>query len=138
MISSGLVTVFVTDMDKAVRFYSEVLGLRLAYRFGNEWASIVAEGGLTIGLHPASDLFPAGRKGSITIGLNVSRPIEEVTASLKNKGVVFKGEVVDDEALKVQYFEDPDGNELYLAELKAEYKEYPQEAAEARSTQSSQ
>jgi catechol 2,3-dioxygenase-like lactoylglutathione lyase family enzyme len=124
MISSGVVTVFVTDMDRAVRFYNEILGLKLAYRFGNEWASIIVPGGMTIGLHPASDASPAGHKGSITIGLNVSRPIEEVVGELKDKGVQFKGEIVDDEALKVQYLEDPDGNELYLAELKQKYANY--------------
>jgi len=124
MISSGLVTVFVADMDRAVRFYGETLGLKLAYRFGNEWASINVPGGMTIGLHPASDKSPAGQKGSITIGLNVGRPIAEVVSELKEKGVKFKGGIVDDEALKVQYFEDPDGNELYLAEVKQQCANY--------------
>jgi predicted enzyme related to lactoylglutathione lyase len=130
MISSGLATVFVSDMDRAVRFYSETLGLKLAFRFGNEWASIVAGEGLTIGLHPASDRSPAGIKGSITIGLNVSKPIEQVVNTLRERGVTIKGEIVDDETLKVQYIEDPDGNEMYLAELKAQYKEYDQELRE--------
>jgi hypothetical protein len=43
---------------------------------------------------------------------------------LKGKGVKFKGEIVDDEALKVVYFEDPDGNEMYLAEMKQQYANY--------------
>src|SRR5581483_2474031 len=46
MFSSGNVTVYVADMDRAVRFYSEVLGLKLAYRFGNHWASIELGKGL--------------------------------------------------------------------------------------------
>jgi len=58
-------------MDRAVRFYSETLGLKLAYRFGDHWASIEAGTGLTIGLHPASSVFPAGRKGSMAIGLQL-------------------------------------------------------------------
>src|SRR5262249_14061625 len=37
MYSSGNITVYVSNMDRAVRFYSEVLGLRLAYRFGDHW-----------------------------------------------------------------------------------------------------
>src|SRR5713101_6395731 len=49
MFSGGNVTVYVSNMDRAVRFYSETLGLKLAYRFGDHWASIEAGTGLTIG-----------------------------------------------------------------------------------------
>jgi hypothetical protein len=38
------------DMDRAVRFYSSTLGLKLADRFGNHWASVERGRGLTIGL----------------------------------------------------------------------------------------
>ena len=85
MITSGLATVFVSDMDRAVNFYCDVLGLKLAYRFGDDWAQIIAGPGLTIGLHPESDESPAGKKGSITIGLNVSKPIEEVVTTLRER-----------------------------------------------------
>ncbi|HZS47544.1 MAG TPA: VOC family protein [Blastocatellia bacterium] len=124
MISSGLATIYVSDMDRAVEFYSGVLGLKLAYRFGNDWAQIIAGQGLTIGLHPASDQSPAGKKGSITIGLNVSKPLEEVVKELKEKGAKINGEIVNDEAVKVQYIEDPDGNEIYLAEVNAQYSQF--------------
>ena len=65
MFSRGNVTVYVSNMDRAVRFYSETLGLKLAYRFGDHWASIEAGTGLTIGLHPVSSVFRAGRKASM-------------------------------------------------------------------------
>ena len=39
MFTSGNVTIYVSNMDNAVRFYSETLGLKLAYRFGDNWAS---------------------------------------------------------------------------------------------------
>ena len=42
MFSGGNVTVYVSNMDRAVRFYSDTLGLKLAYRFGDHWASIEA------------------------------------------------------------------------------------------------
>ncbi|HEX4134941.1 MAG TPA: VOC family protein [Bryobacteraceae bacterium] len=54
MISGGNATVFVSNMDAAVRFYTEVLGLKLTNRFGDNWATVEAGKGLTIGLHPAS------------------------------------------------------------------------------------
>ena len=129
MISGGVATVFVSDMDEAVRFYTETLGLKLAFRFGNEWASIKAGDGLTIGLHPASKDSPAGKKGSITIGLQLSEPIQKAVSLLKERGVKFRGSIIEDKGLSFAYFLDPDGNELYLAEVKHEHKNYGADAS---------
>jgi predicted enzyme related to lactoylglutathione lyase len=117
MFSSGNVTVYVSNMDRAVRFYNETLGLKLAYRFGDHWASVEAGKGLTIGLHPASERSPAGRKGSMTIGLELSKPIHDVVKSLEAKGVHFAGPVEEGKSGSFAHFEDPDGNPLYLAQL---------------------
>jgi len=118
MFSSGNVTIYVSNMDRAVRFYSETLGLKLAYRFGDHWASVELGKGLTIGLHPASSHSPAGRKGSMAIGLEVSGSIHDAIKTLESKGVQFQGSVVNDaKAGSFIGFEDPDGNQLYLAEL---------------------
>jgi predicted enzyme related to lactoylglutathione lyase len=117
MLTTGIATVFVTDMDRSVRFYTEVLGLRLTERFGNHWAQVEA-GRLTIGLHPASAQSPAGRDGSITIGFALNQKIEDAVSTLQRKGVKFKGAISQDpNAGKFAYFEDPDGNSLYLMEL---------------------
>jgi catechol 2,3-dioxygenase-like lactoylglutathione lyase family enzyme len=124
MITGGIVTVFVSDMDRAVRFYTDTLGLKLIYRFGNQWASIEAGGGLMIGLHPASEPSPAGRKGSTVIGLALNQPIDGVVADLKKRGVKVSSDILEDNASRVAYLEDPDGNELYLNELRAEYRKY--------------
>ena len=117
-VSSGNVTVMVSDIDRAVRFYSETLGLKLAYRFGDHWAAIEAGRGLTIGLHPES---PAGKKGSMSIGLELSGSIHEAVAELEAKGVRFAGPVVEGKSGSFAYFEDPDGNTLYLTQLKWEH-----------------
>jgi catechol-2,3-dioxygenase len=77
MFATGNVTVSVSNMDQAVRFYSETLGLKLLYRFGDHWASLQAGKGLTIGLHPASANSPPGRKGSMSIGLELTGNIED-------------------------------------------------------------
>ena len=118
MFSGGNVTVYVSNMDRAIKFYSETLGLKLAYRFGEDWASIDAGTGLTIGLHPDSAGFPAGRKGSMAIGLQLKGSISDAVAALKAKGVRFQGDVVNEgKAGSFIGFEDPDGNQLYLAEV---------------------
>jgi catechol 2,3-dioxygenase-like lactoylglutathione lyase family enzyme len=118
MITGGNVTVFVADMDRAVRFYTDVLGLRLAQRFGDHWASIDGGPGLSIGLHPASAQSPAGCPGSITIGLQVAANLRGEVERLRGRGVVFDGDIVDDGAVLFANFADADGNALYLCETK--------------------
>lgn len=121
MYSNGNVTVFVSNMDRAVEFYNQVLGLKLAYRFGDHFASLEVGRGLTIGLHPTSSENPAGLKGSMAIGLELSGSIDDAVSKLKAKGVQFTSIVKEDKAGKFANFTDPDGNPLYLAELTWSY-----------------
>jgi len=117
MISGGNATVFISNMDAAVLFYTEVLRLKLTNRFGNHWATVDAGRGFTIGLHPISAKHPSpGTKGSIVIGLEIEEPIEDVVKRLQAKGVRFKGPIIKDEPGSFADFEDPDGNALYLWE----------------------
>jgi catechol 2,3-dioxygenase-like lactoylglutathione lyase family enzyme len=110
VIGGGNATIFVTDMDGAVAFYTDALGLRLTFRAGDRWASLDADG-LQIGLHPASDREPApGPAGAITVGRAVDEPIDTVVATLTDRGVTFDGPIVDEGMLKLAYFRDPDGN----------------------------
>ena len=118
VIEGGGPTIFVSDFDRAVRFYTETLGLALMYRGGNEFAMIDAGGGLTLGLHPPSNSAGApGTSGGIQIGFNVTAPIEQVVETLKERGVTFRGPVKNDGSVKLAFFGDPDGNDLYLCEV---------------------
>ena len=118
LIDGGSPTVFITDMDRAVRFYTETLGLKIAYRADDHFCMIDAGGGLLIGLHPPGTHAPKpGTSGSIQIGLNVTQPIQKVYDALRKRGVNFHGPVIDDSAVKLAFFNDPDGNDLYLCEV---------------------
>jgi predicted enzyme related to lactoylglutathione lyase len=118
MICGGNATVFVSNMDRAVEFYTQVLGLKLTNRFGDHWATVEAGKGLTIGLHPASPKYPApGTKGGMMLGLEIDESIERAVARLSEKGVSIKGSVVRDESGNFAHLEDPDGNEIYLWEV---------------------
>jgi len=117
MYNSGNVTIYVANMDRAVQFYTETLGLKLQYRFSDHCAAVEVGKGLTIGLHPASSENPAGRQGSMAIGLELTGSIENAMAKLGARGVKFHGLVNEGKAGKFAHFEDPDGNSLYLAEL---------------------
>ena len=115
MISGGNVTVYISDMDAAVRFYTDVLGLTLDARYGDHWATVKVGDSLTIGLHPRSEHYPEpGTKGAMMLGLEIKQPIADVVADLKAKGVIFTGEIVDDMQGKFAHFTDPDGNPIYL------------------------
>jgi predicted enzyme related to lactoylglutathione lyase len=119
MISGGNATVFVSNMDRAVHFYADILGLKLTNRFGNDWATVETGRGLTIGLHPASPKYPApGTKGGIMLGLELNEPIETVVAQLGKKGVQIDGPVVRDDPGSFAHLQDPDGNEIYLWEVR--------------------
>ena len=118
MITGGNATVFVSNMDRAVQFYTQVLGLKLTNRFGDYWATVDAGKGLTIGLHPASPKYPApGTKGGIMLGMEVQGAIEKVVDNLSKKGVQFKGSITRDQAGNFVHLEDPDGNDIYLWEV---------------------
>ena len=114
MITGGNVTVFVSNMDRAVGFYTETLGLKLAERYGDHWASVRVGDTLSIGLHPKSAKFAApGTQGAMHIGLQISEPIDAAVERLRTKGVQFQERSQGDGGSFV-YFSDPDGNLLYL------------------------
>ena len=116
MITGGNATVFVTKMDASLKFYTEVLGLKMTSHFGDHWASVAA-GSFSIGLHPRSDKHPApGTPGSMMIGLDIDEPIDVAAARLKSLGVKDVGEIKRDQGGSFVHFHDPDGNELYLWE----------------------
>ena len=121
MIEGGTPTIYVSDMDRAVEFYTAVLGLRLESRYGDEWASVDAGRGMTIGLHPAAERMGApGTLGSINIGFNVTESLDEVVRALESRGVTFDGPISGDAngSIRLAFFGDPDGNSLYLCESK--------------------
>jgi catechol 2,3-dioxygenase-like lactoylglutathione lyase family enzyme len=121
MFRGGVFTIYVSDMDRSVNFYAETLGMKLLERHGNHWASLDGGPGLSIGLHPATAEVPAGRPGSTAIGLYLDEPIRTAIEKLRLAGVTIDGPV-DDKALSLAFFADPDGTPLYLAEMKAAYR----------------
>ena len=116
MITGGNATVYVSNMDRAVAFYTGALGLSLKARFGDHWAEVQA-GQFTIGLHPKSEKQPVpGTAGSIQIGLSIDQPIESAVAELQAAGASHLHEIQRGPGGNFVHFTDPDGNTLYLWE----------------------
>ena len=118
MISGGHATIYVSDMDTAVRFYTGVLGLALVERHGNHIAMVSAGPGLTIALHPVTPAAtaPPGTRGAVQIGLEIDEPIERVVSRLQERGARISGEIITFEAGRCVSLEDTDGNPIYLWE----------------------
>ena len=116
MITGGNATVYISNMDAAISFYRDILGLKLSAHYGDSWATVEA-GSFTIGLHPKSEKgMPPGTPGSISIGLNINEPVEAAAAKLKASGVQLAGDVQHGPGGNFIHFYDPDGNHLYLWE----------------------
>ena len=114
MFSDANVTVMVSDLARAVTFYTETLGLTLKQQAGDGWAEIEAPG-LTIGLHAATAHgAQPGQAGSLSIGLGVAN-LDRAMAALKAKGVQFAPHISEDGPVRLAFFGDPDRNPLYLS-----------------------
>ena len=117
MFKSGSVTIVVDDLEKAEQFYVEILGFKVQFQVEGHLVQVEAPG-LTIGLvHPreGQDSHP-GISGSVHIGLEVQE-LDSAIKLLKSRGVAFQP-IMEEEATRLAYFSDPEGNSLYLIELK--------------------
>jgi catechol 2,3-dioxygenase-like lactoylglutathione lyase family enzyme len=113
-IKEANVTVMVADMDRAIHFYVEVLGLELKANYGGQYAQVACPG-VMIGLHPRTDGGGSQPKSDgISVGFGTDS-VAAAMAELKAKGVTFS-RVVEDRPTKLAFFTDPDGNPLYLSE----------------------
>jgi predicted enzyme related to lactoylglutathione lyase len=99
------------DMDRAVAFYTKVVGLSLARREGKEWAELGAEP-VRLALHATEDEMPA----SGTVVFRVE-DLDEARRALEQRGAVFDAFVGEVEGFaRFATFRDPDGNPVQLIE----------------------
>jgi predicted enzyme related to lactoylglutathione lyase len=104
---------WVTDMDRAVAFYRDGLGLSVGSRHGDEWAELEA-GPIRIGLHGARDGHATPHGGTAVFRV---ADLDLAKAALEERGVVFEehlGEVPG--IARYASFDDPDGNSMQLIE----------------------
>ncbi len=114
MIKEANITLIVADLDRAIRFYTEVLGLTLKYQVPNMWAEVQAPG-LTIGLHPGQTTPRAGESG-MSIGFTVDK-LEPAMVQFQSRGIVFSPRIIEEDPVRLAFFNDPDKNPLYLCEI---------------------
>ncbi len=107
-------SIHVTNMERAVAFYRDALGLRAAQIWPN-WAEFPLKGGVLLGVHLESDCGAGGRRSGGATGLYFPvEGIKKVVTQLRKRGVKITGEVTRHSYGTVAYFADPDGNEFGL------------------------
>ncbi len=109
-----LIQLGVSDLDRAITFYTSALGFELTERRDDlRFAHIDTNvPGLQIGLNAVAD-----PKGTGTAVLNISvANVAAARRTLEDRGVSFRGEtVVIPRKVALAAFADPDGNLLRLA-----------------------
>jgi predicted enzyme related to lactoylglutathione lyase len=101
------------DLETAVRFYGETLGLRRsAYRPDRHHAEFETSN-LTINVMNAEKMGLPHVTSQNPIALHVD-DVADARARLESAGVSFVGDVVDTGVCHMAFFADPDGNALML------------------------
>ncbi len=116
----SVVRVFVTDWERAIRFYSETLGMAVAYRSDEMgWAQMATgEGQLAL-----ERVDPSDQEGRALVGrfVGVSLRVSDIFAlydSLVERGVDFVGPPEKEPWGGVlAHLRDPDGNVLTLLSM---------------------
>ncbi len=98
----------VDDMDKAVAFYRDSLGLEVV-EHDDDWSEVTA-GDQIIGLN--ANESPSGDGGAV-VAFKVD-DIDSSVGQLKDKGVEFADQVSEHPWGKIAPFKDPAGNDLQL------------------------
>jgi catechol 2,3-dioxygenase-like lactoylglutathione lyase family enzyme len=99
------------DMDRAIDFYVNVVGLRLLRREGNEWAELEAAP-IRLALHGTDEEAP----GSGTVVFHVD-DLDATRMSLGSRGVPFDEHIGHVEGFaRFATFRDPDGNPVQIIE----------------------
>ena len=101
---------FVADMDAAIVFHRDTLGLSL--KFQSPFWSEFETGETTLALHSASDTNPAG---SVQLGYHAA-DLDALYAERDSNGLVFSQPPVSQHGSKIARFIGSDGEECSLGE----------------------
>ena len=110
---TDFITVSTKDLDGAMHFYGEVLGLPFAKRWGQMPGAEYETGNLTIAVMQSEAFGVEYHPNNHPIALHVD-DVEAARAELQSRGVEFRGDILDSGVCHQAFFQDPDGNALAL------------------------
>jgi len=110
---TDFVSVPVTDMERAKRFYGETLGLE---NISGQDAWPEYQLGENLSLYLIDPTNVGGEfRGPHTANIALRVPdVAETRRDLESRGVAFEGDILDTGVCHMAFFRDPDGNALML------------------------
>jgi catechol 2,3-dioxygenase-like lactoylglutathione lyase family enzyme len=111
VIGASVVWLPVSDLDRAVEFYRDRLGLQ-ERQHESDWAELEADG-LRLGLNARES--PGGSGGAV-IAFRPRDGLDRACAELREQAVEFADGISEHPWGRVAPFKDPDGNDLQLYE----------------------
>lgn len=122
----------VTDLDRAVRFYTEILGFKIAFQYEDAivWLNFgqyrddvhgLGQGFHDVALYKAAHAAPEDRRtragmNHMALRLGTPEEVDQAAELLQSRGVrILKGpQTHKEDRDRYLYFEDPDGNMIEL------------------------
>jgi predicted enzyme related to lactoylglutathione lyase len=101
------------DLDKAVGFYGDTLGLRRSVYIPDRQYAEFETGNVTLSIIVGEAMGIGHHTNALALALHVD-DVAAARASLERKGVEFSGDILDTGVCHMAFFADPDGNALML------------------------
>jgi predicted enzyme related to lactoylglutathione lyase len=107
------VVFYTNDVDVAINFYTHQIGIELAYRNGNEYASLVFQNGIKLGIKKAVENREIPGAQTLIIAVKDAKGCYK---DAQEKGLNIYKELVEEPwALEFSIL-DPDGNKIEYAQ----------------------
>lgn len=110
---TDFVCIGTADIDRAVEFYGETLGLERSKQWGNMPAHEFETGNLTLAVMQMDAFGQEVKPSNQAIALRVG-DVAATRAKLEAEGVTFFMDDIDSGVCHMAYCQDPDGNTLIL------------------------
>lgn len=115
MITLNAIVFYTNDIDRAINFYTQQIGLELEYKSGSNYASLLFHNGIKLGIKKAVEEREV--PGAQTFILAIDDAKSQYEAA-KGKGLHIYKELLDEPwALEFSVL-DPDGNKIEYAQNK--------------------
>jgi len=105
----GHVAIQVSDVERSVKFYRDLLGLKLAWKMEDDWTILTCGGDDLALIKKGPDVHHPPHFG---LRVATSEAVDRAFEQLKDRVKITKGIKDHRDKSRSFYFEDPDGNQV--------------------------